>query len=73
MAKTYSSKDVESVLYKLNFKFVSQCGSNAKFKNNNGNIVILLMNRKDIPIGTLRNIFKQIGITYEEFRKVCME
>lgn len=73
MAKTYSSKDVERVLHSLNFQFVSQCGSHAKFKNTKGNIVILPMNRRDIPTGTLRNIFRQIGITHEEFKRVYME
>jgi predicted RNA binding protein YcfA (HicA-like mRNA interferase family) len=70
MPKLYSSKEIERVLNKLEYYFVVQKGSHGKFKNNKGNIVILPMNKKEIPIGTFKSILKQINISSEEFRKL---
>ncbi|MHB9039356.1 MAG: type II toxin-antitoxin system HicA family toxin [Melioribacteraceae bacterium] len=50
MPKLYSSKEIESVLKKLGFIFVSQKGSHGKFKHKDGRILVLPMNRKEIPI-----------------------
>lgn len=67
MPKLYSSLEIENVLLKNGFVFKTQKGSHGKFKHQDGRIVILPMNRKEIPIGTFRSILKQIGITKEEF------
>jgi len=70
MSKLYSSKDIEYVLKKLNFVLVSQKGSHGKYKNPSGKIVILPMNRKEIPMGTFRSILRQMGINFEDFEKI---
>ncbi|BAL81602.1 type II toxin-antitoxin system HicA family toxin [Caldisericum exile] len=70
MSKLYSSDEIIVVLKKLNFKLVSQKGSHGKFKNEIGKIVILPMNKKEIPLGTFRSILKQMGIDYNDFNKL---
>jgi predicted RNA binding protein YcfA (HicA-like mRNA interferase family) len=67
MPKEYSSKEIETVLKKIGFNFVSQKGSHGKFKNDKGNTVILPMNKREIPYGTFRSILKQAGIDLNEF------
>lgn len=52
----------------LGFKLVSQKGSHGKFKNETGGIVILPMNKREIPIGTFKSILRQIGISHEDFK-----
>jgi len=69
MSKSYSSKEIEFVLRKLNFEFISQSGSHGKFKNQDGKTVILPMNKKEIPYGTFRSILRQIGIDVNFFTK----
>jgi predicted RNA binding protein YcfA (HicA-like mRNA interferase family) len=73
MSKLYPSKDIEHVLKKLNFNLISQKGSHGKYKNPSGRIVILPMNKKEIPMGTFRSILRQIGINLEEFKKILKE
>jgi len=70
MSNLYSSKDIEKVLFILNFNFISQKGSHGKFKNEEGKIVILPMNKPEIPLGTFRSILKQIGINRDTFIKL---
>jgi predicted RNA binding protein YcfA (HicA-like mRNA interferase family) len=68
MPKLYSSKEIEKVLIRLSYSFVSQKGSHGKFKNSKGKIVILPMNKKEIPFGTSNSILKQCNTTLEEFK-----
>lgn len=70
MPKLYSSKEIESVLKKLKFSFVKQKGSHGKFKNVYGKIVILPMNKKEIPSGTFSSLLRQMEINADEFRKL---
>jgi len=70
MPKLYSSKEIELVLNKLGFILRSQKGSHGKFKNQSGNIVILPMNKKEIPYGTFRSILKQLNITIVDFENM---
>ncbi len=70
MPKLYSSKEIESVLNKLGFIFVSQKGSHGKFKHKDGRILVLPMNRKEIPIGTFRSILRQANISLQDFEKL---
>ncbi len=65
----YSSIEIESVLVKARFHFFSQKGSQGKFKNSRGNVVILPMNKKEIPAGTFRSILKQSELTIKEFEE----
>ncbi len=70
MGKLHSSKEIEYVLTKLNFKLVSQKGSHGKFKNEAGRIVILPVNKKEIPIGTFKSILRQMEISHEDFKRL---
>lgn len=70
MPKLYSSRNIEQVLLQLGFFFVSQKGSHAKFRHENGRVTILPMNKSEIPIGTFRSILKQAGISLKEFEKL---
>jgi len=69
----YSSKEVETVLRRLGFSFVSQKGSHGKFRHPSGRVVILPMGRREIPMGTMRSILRQMGISEEEFRRILQE
>ncbi|MBD3232075.1 addiction module toxin, HicA family [Candidatus Dependentiae bacterium] len=68
MSKLYSSSHIQKILEKLGFVFVSQKGSHGKFKKNNGLIVILPMNKKEIPFGTFRSILRQAKIDLNVFK-----
>jgi len=67
MPKLYSSKEILFVMNLLGFSFVSQKGSHGKFKNSEGKIAILPMEKKEIPEGTFHAILKQIEISKKEF------
>ncbi|MBM2814929.1 MAG: hypothetical protein HW421_1691 [Ignavibacteria bacterium] len=67
MSKLYSSKEIGLVLNLLGYSFVSQKGSHGKYKNNEGIITILPMNKKEIPESTLSCILKQVNISKKEF------
>ena len=58
---------IEVFIEKLNFSFKSQIESHGKFKNLAGKIVILPMNKKEIPIGTFNSILKQLEIDEKVF------
>lgn len=68
MPNIYSSKEITSVLEKIGFIFVSQKGSHGKFKNSDGIITIVPLNKKEIPEGTLRSILKQANININLFK-----
>ena len=70
MSKLYSSHDVEYVLHKLNFRFISQKGSHGKYKNEKGYIAIVPVNKKEIPPGTFRSILKQMQVDLEKFKTI---
>lgn len=70
MPKLYSSKEIEKVLLKLNFQLISQKGSYGKYKNKSGRVVILVMNKKEIPIGTFKSILKQADISEKQFKEL---
>jgi predicted RNA binding protein YcfA (HicA-like mRNA interferase family) len=69
MPKLYSSKQIQFVLIVLGFQKISQKGSHQKFRSGK-KTVILVANRKLIPIGTFKAILKQAGITQSEFEKL---
>lgn len=70
MSKLYSSKEIEFVLNILGFSYISQKGSHAKYKNKNGIITILPVNKNEIPEGTLSAILKQIKINKNDFKEI---
>ncbi len=70
MPKLYSSDHIKKILEQLSFVFVCQKGSHGKFKNNDGRVVILPMNKREIPMGTFRSILRQAGISEPFFRNL---
>ncbi len=66
MPKRYSSKEIEAVLRREGFSFISQRGSHAKFRRDD-RTVIVPAGRKAIPIGTFRSILRQSGLAAEDF------
>jgi predicted RNA binding protein YcfA (HicA-like mRNA interferase family) len=68
MPKLYSSSEIIKVLGLIGFYFRSQKGSHGKFKNSEGIITIVPMNKKEIPEGTFSGIIKQVGLTKKSFK-----
>ncbi|MFA5053812.1 MAG: type II toxin-antitoxin system HicA family toxin [Parcubacteria group bacterium] len=70
MSKLFSSQEIIRTLKKKGFYFVSQRGSHAKFKKKNGKslIVIVPMDRKEIPEGTFHSILKQANLEKDDFK-----
>ncbi len=60
-----SSKAIVSILEKEGFEKVSQKGSHVKMKHPDGRIVIVPHPKKDLPLGTVRNIFKSAQIALQ--------
>lgn len=58
------SNEVLKRLKEEGFQQVSQKGSHIKMKHPDGRIVIVPHPKKDLPIGTLRNIGKQAKINF---------
>lgn len=67
MSKLFSSNEIALVLETLGYYFVSQRGSHGKFKNVEGIITILPMNKNEIPESTFSMILKQVKISKKEF------
>jgi predicted RNA binding protein YcfA (HicA-like mRNA interferase family) len=70
MPERFSSRDIVKVLESLGFYFRSQKGSHGKYKDDSGKIVIVPMNKKEIPAGTFKNILNQAGISFEKFKQM---
>lgn len=66
MTRLPSSDKVISVLMVNGFIFKSQKGSHKKFVKND-KTVIVPGPKKQIPLGTLKSISKQSGISYDDF------
>jgi predicted RNA binding protein YcfA (HicA-like mRNA interferase family) len=66
MTKLPSSKEIIQVLIRNGFVLVSQRGSHQKYRNDK-RVVIVPAPRKEIPIGNLRSIIRQAGLTREDF------
>ncbi|MCG8632553.1 MAG: type II toxin-antitoxin system HicA family toxin [Desulfobacterales bacterium] len=58
------SKQIIKELKKAGFSLVKITGDHHKFKHENGRIVIVPHPKKDMPIGTARNIYKMAGLKW---------
>ena len=68
MPKRYSSDEIIKVLSKHGFVFISQKGSHAKFKDVDGSLTVIVpVNRREIPAGTLRSIIGQARLDATDF------
>jgi predicted RNA binding protein YcfA (HicA-like mRNA interferase family) len=68
MSRLFSSREIERILLKTGFVFVSQSGSHMKFSKGN-RTVIVPADRKEIPRGTLASIARQSGLPKNYFKK----
>jgi predicted RNA binding protein YcfA (HicA-like mRNA interferase family) len=69
MPKLFSTAEILKTLYAFGFVFVSQKGSHIKLRKlgNPTLTVIVPAERKQIPLGTLRSICRQAGLTQNDF------
>lgn len=70
MPKMLSSKKVVAVLLREGFIFVSQRGSHGKYRRGltgKTATVIVPINKREMPIGTLRSIVRQSQLSEEKF------
>ncbi len=65
------AKKVEKLLKKYGFELVSQKGSHKKWRNSQQNLQVIVPYHqgRDLPIGTLRNIFVNSSIPEFEWKK----
>jgi len=64
-------EDVIKNLEKLGFKRIRQNGSHAIFYHPDGRWTTVPIHKgKDIAKGTLHKILKDVGLSYEEFKKI---
>jgi len=61
-----NSRLIIKELKKAGFVLVKVSGDHHKFKHENGKIVIVPHPQKDLPIGTVRNIFKMAGLKWRK-------
>jgi predicted RNA binding protein YcfA (HicA-like mRNA interferase family) len=66
----YSAKEVLRKLLRAGFIEKRQSGSHKILRHPDGRQTYLAYHTKDIPVGTLRNILKQAGISEEDFRNL---
>jgi len=63
--------DVIKILEKLGFKRIRQSGSHAVFYHPDGRWTTVPIHKgKDVAKGTLHKILKDVGLSYEEFKKI---
>ena len=67
MPKRIPSSEFIAILTSHGFEFVSKRGSHAKYRDSSGHTVIIPHPRKDIPVGTLRSMIRQSGLSKELF------
>ncbi len=66
--KNIKSKEVLRILQKNNFFIKRQSGTHIIMRNN-GKIVVVLVHKQTMPIGTLKSIEKQSGINFRELQE----
>lgn len=64
------AKRIEKLLAKHGFQLISQKGSHRKWRNveRNLQVVVPFHKGRDLPLGTLRNILVNAGITESEWK-----
>ncbi len=67
MRRSARPKEVVSHLEKNGFNFSRQRGSHAMYRHTDGRWTTVPMHNRDLPLGTLRGIFKRAQLPFEEF------
>ncbi|MCG7854187.1 MAG: type II toxin-antitoxin system HicA family toxin [Methanosarcinaceae archaeon] len=67
-----SANNIIKALNSIGFQVVSQKGSHIKMKGKNGNetFIVIIPNYGEIPIGTLKSIIRQAGLSPDDFMKL---
>ncbi len=65
-----NADEVEKILEKYGFQFISQKGSHRKWRNSDRQLQVIVPYHKsrDLPIGTFRNIMKGANIPENEWK-----
>ncbi len=65
-----NARQVETILARYGFDLISQKGSHRKWRNSQQNLQVIVPYHKgrDLPIGTLRNIFVSADIPESEWK-----
>lgn len=67
MPRLYSSSYVLNILLECGAEFISQKGSHVKLRLGKRTIIVP-DNRREIPVGTLKSILRQSGLSAEDFK-----
>lgn len=64
------SREVEDLLKRHGFEFISQRGSHRKWRNDSRHLQVIVPEHtgRDLPIGSLRNILINAGIPESEWK-----
>lgn len=65
-----TAKEIESILSQYGFELVGQRGSHRKWRNSESRAVVTVPEhgRKEVPLGTVRQIMVSAGIPGSEWR-----
>ena len=64
------SREVVSALCRAGFVVHHQTGSHARLRHPDGRSVTVAVHARDVPLGTLRRVIQQAGLTAEQFAKL---
>lgn len=64
----YTARETLAKLKRAGFEEIRQKGSHRFVRHADGRMTFVAMHRREVPIGTFRNILKQAQITEEEFK-----
>jgi predicted RNA binding protein YcfA (HicA-like mRNA interferase family) len=67
MSKPARPKKVATHLERNGFMLIRQRGSHAHYRHPDGRWTTLPMHNRDLPVGTLRAIFKRAELSIEDF------
>jgi len=70
VSKVFSGREVVKALHRLGFVVDHQRGSHIFLHNLERNISVVIPNHKELNKGTLNSIFKKVGITVEDLKKL---
>ena len=73
MPRRYTFREIERILVTLGYQRARQTGSHVRFSKPHSHPVSLTSQRGEIPVGTMANICRQIGITRSEFDTIAEE
>jgi predicted RNA binding protein YcfA (HicA-like mRNA interferase family) len=69
--KASRPRQVEAVVFQMGFQFIREGdGSHRIYGHRDGRKTVIAFHPGDVPMGTLRKIISQIGLTVEEFNSM---